>query len=93
MGTQVLASHHTPRTQAIPAAICLNPCVVAVYVTVVVDAKKNVTSIVVGVRLAAEIVVGIAIGVVLVVAARVAVRRVGGLFVRGRAFLLLMLFV
>jgi len=62
-------------------------------VTVVVDAKKNVTSIVVGVRLAAEIVVGIAIGVVLVVAARVAVRRVGGLFVRGRAFLLLMLFV
>jgi len=62
---------------------------------VVVDAKKNVTSIVAGVRLAAEIVMGIVIGVVVVVvvAVRVAVRRVGGLFVRGRAFLLLMLFV
>jgi len=94
MGTQVLASHHTPRIQALPAAICLDPYVVAVCVMAAVDAKMNVTSIVAAVRLAAENVVGSVIGVVVVVAVvMVAVRRVGGLFVRGRAFLLLMLFV
>ena len=94
MGTQVLVSHHTPRIQALPAAICLIPYVVAVFVMFVVDAKKNVTSIVAAVRLAAGTVVGSVIGVVIVVAVvKVAVRRVDGLSVRGRAFLLLMLFV
>ena len=72
-----------------PVAVSSAPFRVAIFEAFVVDARKNVTSTFVVALLALEIVVRIDFENV--VAVRAAVRRVGGLFVRGRAFLLLML--
>lgn len=88
--TRALSSYHSHHTQQSPVVVSAARSHDVVLAQFVVDARKNVESIVAAAGfLAAGIVIGGRLGVVGVVT--VAVRRVGGLFVRGRVFLLLML--